>query len=191
VHAVLRFLVEPRSGSGCGSGPTAPARGRSSGRHRISGARSTCCATRCMRGSTPTGAAARTGPGGLPGREHSGRVRPAGRRAVAGPHRRGAAGLYQRGAVLVDCCFIYQGIVADGCSPSGDLIIRTRHDQNEDGSLKVTPGQHLKPPHYRHETSAITSKGRPKQAIYARTLHPVSDCTVMARQFRPRRQEWD
>jgi DNA invertase Pin-like site-specific DNA recombinase len=53
VHAVLRFL--------------APARGKSPGGHRTSRAWSTCCATRRMPGSTLTGAAARTGPGGCPG----------------------------------------------------------------------------------------------------------------------------
>ena len=38
----------------------------------------------------------------LPGREHSGRVRAPGGRAVAGAHRGRAAGLYQRGAVRAE-----------------------------------------------------------------------------------------
>ena len=60
--------------SGCGSGP-GPARGKSPGGHRISRAWSTCCGTRPMPGSTPTGAAAPIRSRRLPGREHSGRVR--------------------------------------------------------------------------------------------------------------------
>ena len=54
-----------RSRSGCGSGP-GRARARWPGGHRISRAWSTCCATRPMPGSTPTGAAAPTRPGGCP-----------------------------------------------------------------------------------------------------------------------------
>ncbi len=54
-----------RCRSGCGSGP-GRARARWSGGRRTSRACSTCCATRPMPGSTPTGAAAPTRPGGCP-----------------------------------------------------------------------------------------------------------------------------